>query len=137
MHRKTSWVPVIVCVSLLAGCTSIRVTGNVTDARTGDLIGPCGVTFGSFYSSCDGAGRFVIKGRKYWKSMRVVSPGYVAQDVPVDASKTRTPFINVQMTRSRSTEQSREQAAAPAPKPREPAAAAAEKSRDAAAPAGK
>jgi hypothetical protein len=101
MRTTVGRIPAIVCALILSGCTSIRVSGQVTDDKTGDLLPGCGVTFGEFYSSCDGAGHFTIKGRSYWKTMRVVAPGYVARDVPVDASKTRTPSITVPMTRNR------------------------------------
>ena len=82
----------------VSACTSIRVTGFVTDESTGEPVGGCGITFGQFYTNSDAAGHFVIKGRKDWGEMRFLAAGYEQKSVAVDASETRYPVIRVQLT---------------------------------------
>ena len=88
----------LIMAAVLSACTSVRVTGFVTDELTGDPIEGCGISFGSIYTSTDAAGHYVIKGRKSWEAMQLIAPGYESKSVPVDASDTRYPTVNVQLT---------------------------------------
>lgn len=89
-------VPLALALTVSA-CTSIRVSGFVTDATTNVAVSSCGITFGHFYTHVDPAGHYVIKGRKSWAAMQVTAPGYEPQSVPVDSSKTRYPVVNIQL----------------------------------------
>jgi hypothetical protein len=89
-------------VMLVAGCTSMRVTGNITDSVTGDVVPNCGVTIGPRYISADGAGHFVVNARKSWGKLDVVCAGYEPQSVEVDSSQSRYPTISILMTPRRS-----------------------------------
>jgi hypothetical protein len=97
MLRRHCAFALLASVALFA-CTSIRVSGFVTDESTGQPVSGCGISFGQFYTNCDVAGHFVIKGRKSLEEMRVIAAGYEPKSVPVDASETRYPVIYVQLT---------------------------------------
>ena len=94
------WQKVLVLIMALAvsACSSIRVTGFVTDEVTGSPVGGCGISFGSFYTSTDAAGHYVIKGNKSLETMQLIASGYESKSVSVDASDTRYPVVNVQLT---------------------------------------
>jgi hypothetical protein len=83
---------------LIAGCTSMRVTGNITDSTNGDVVPNCGITIGPRYISADGAGHFVVNARKSWKTLDVVCAGYEPRSVAIDSSETRYPTISIPMT---------------------------------------
>ena len=94
---KTGKIAVILCAAMVSACTSIRVSGMVTDQRTGDPVGVCGVMIGSRYVRTDPIGKYVIGADASAKSMQFIAPGYETRTVPIDSSKTRYPVIDVQM----------------------------------------
>jgi hypothetical protein len=108
MLRRHFAFALLASVALFA-CTSIRVTGFVTDDSTGQPVGDCGISFGQLHTNCDATGHFVIKGRKSW-DMRVIAAGYEPKWVPVDASHTRYPIVYIQLTPKLKTDQGREAA---------------------------
>lgn len=95
---------VLVCTVVLSACTSIQVSGFVTDEVTGEPVSGCGVSFRHSYANTDAAGHFLVRGRKSWAEMTLVAAGYERKTVPVDASDTRYPVIHVQMTPKRRVE---------------------------------
>lgn len=97
MIRKQTIVALI-CAIALSACTSMRVTGFVTDEVTGDPIGSCGITIGERYVHVDSAGHYSVNARTSWKTMKLIAPGYHPKSVTIDTSKTRYPTINVQLT---------------------------------------
>jgi hypothetical protein len=107
MLRRHFAFALFASVALFA-CTSIRVTGFVTDESTGEPVGGCGISFGQLYTNSDAAGHFVINGRKNWEEMRVIAAGYESKSVPVDASDTRYPVIYIQLTPRLKTDQGQE-----------------------------
>jgi hypothetical protein len=95
---KSLGLPTSIVLSLLLmGCTSMRVTGDVVDASTGDVVNTCGVTIGPKYINVDSAGHFAVNARKWWKKMDLVCAGYEPQTVMVDSSKTRYPKYKIQV----------------------------------------
>lgn len=84
-------------IACLTGCSSVRVTGTVTDAANGHGVSPCGITIGPRYVNTDLAGRYSVDARTWWNKMQVTCLGYESQTVSVDFSKSRYPKIDLQM----------------------------------------
>ena len=95
----------VFCALALSACTSMRVSGFVTDGRTGEPIGTCGVTVGPGYGHTDSAGHYVVNAKRGLKTMQFIAPGYQTLTVPVDSSTNRYPVVNVQLTPKKSAKE--------------------------------
>jgi hypothetical protein len=116
MPRSTAAMPIALAVSLSA-CTTMRVTGMVTDEQTGEPVGVCGITSGTKYVRTDPIGRYAIPVKREWKTMQVVAPGYERKTVTFGDQPTRRPVIDVGLTpKSRSESGRVVSPAAPSPK---------------------
>ncbi len=95
MNRRV--LPALIAALALSACTSIRVSGFVLDKTTGDGIGACGIMLGRNYVHTDPAGHFSIKADYRDKMMSLTAPGYVPLTVPIDASETRYPIVEIKL----------------------------------------
>jgi len=89
---------ILFCAILIGGCTSLRLTGKVLDADTGDVVGTCGITCGPKYVKVDSAGHFSVNVRKYWKTATLTCGGYDTQEIPIEGFQTRYPDLTIRVT---------------------------------------
>ena len=95
----------ILLVLALAGCSSFRVTGTLTDAATGEPAWPCSVSIGNRSAMSDLKGQYKLSARrqipgKMLKSRRmdVYCRGYEQKSVDVNVEGTRYPVVDLQLT---------------------------------------
>jgi hypothetical protein len=92
------WLLSLAGVVALSGCDSMRVSGFVTDAATGEPIHACGVMIQDAYTHVDTAGHYSIRAELYGsKKLSFIAGGYEGETVIVDASQTRYPKLDVQL----------------------------------------
>lgn len=56
----------IVLCATTSACTSLRISGLVTDERTGEPVGVCGITSGPNYARTDPIGHYTIAVKPEW-----------------------------------------------------------------------
>ncbi|HXC52960.1 MAG TPA: hypothetical protein VN634_18885 [Candidatus Limnocylindrales bacterium] len=95
---KTKVPAILFCAILIGGCTSLRLTGTVVDANTGDVVGTCGITSGPKYAKVDSAGHFAVNVRKTWKTATLTCGGYETQEFPIENFQTRYPELTIRVT---------------------------------------
>lgn len=93
-------LPAVVAVAALSlsACTSMRITGTVTDQRTGEPITHGGVVSGPRSAPTDFLGRYVIGVDRSWKTMQVIAKGYEPKNVSFESASSRYPIIDIQMS---------------------------------------
>jgi hypothetical protein len=96
-RMKTEVFATLLCVVLLGGCTSLRLTGTVMDDSTGDVVGTCGLQSGPKYAKVDSAGHFAVNVRKYWKTATLTCAGYETQEIKIDGFATRYPQLTIRV----------------------------------------
>ena len=85
----------------LAGCTSMKVRGLVTDAKTGKPVETCDIWMGERNTRSSLTGRYTMVARRmtrdgtYSRRLDFRCQGYEPKWVDIDTSWTRHPEVNV------------------------------------------
>lgn len=92
--RRT--VAILVALAM-TGC-SVRVGGQVLDARTHQPIPGCAVTIGSRYERTDADGRYLTPILLAWDELFFLASGYEPKTVKFAYSNDRDTTVNVELT---------------------------------------
>jgi hypothetical protein len=91
----------LVALIVLAGCSSVRVQGFVTDAVTHEPVGSCQITIAKRYAHSDPAGHYSIVARRNEarkNPMNLNCKGYEPKSMNVWVFRTRSRNVDVQVT---------------------------------------
>jgi hypothetical protein len=95
---------VALCVVLVCGACSMRVTGVVSDRDSGQPIGACTVSIRETYTHTDPTGRYTLRvGWEDQETIKFVAPGYVVQTKIFNAEDTRFPIVDADLVRLRAS----------------------------------
>lgn len=90
---------VVVLVALAGGCTSMRLSGVVSDKKTGAPIMGAGVAVPDKWTTTGPDGRYSIKTNWAATTVNVNATGYLPASQAVDPGDERYPTLNVQLSR--------------------------------------